>query len=393
MDTKMDTKKLDTNDTFIKLHNLYFTATLVSIVEIVKQGSIDYCQRKKKTNKNNLVLQKMCNDLLLHYKKDSSDNIDNLDTGDKVDNLGTGDNVDKAVLSERKVLVKIYSMLRTHSEFLLDKNPELFNIKDEKNIIQTIIPGVDIGLVYKKLSESDTKRIWKLFSLLFITSTRIVHSISGDKIKEKYKELVKNASDKLEKYLEDEGINVKQMLFNPFLGLGEDNENYGLDELFAGLDKNPSEPGKHMDIESIVKNLGINIDDLDKNIREKCKDITDDEINTVTGKITEIFGGEGDSTINEVCSTMIKHVIEDVKDHGIKDMKKTTQNTFSKIEKEIGKKKLKKAVNKMKKKVGTYKGGAGGTSGIINELINNHIQGEGVGGIVQQLGNMLSGKK
>lgn len=369
----------NTDDTFIKLHNLYFTATLISIVELVKQTSIDYCEKKGKTSKNNMVLQEMCSNILSHYKKDGSENNENNEK-----------------LSERQVLIKIYSTMRTYSDFLLNRSSELFDIKDQNNKIQTIIPGIDIGLIYKKLSEQDQLRLWKLFSLLFITCTRIVHSINGEKIKPKHKENVKTTNEKLEKYLEEQGINVKQMLFNPFLGLGEDNTNYGLNELFAGIINSPEEGNKTMNIESLIKMVGLNIDDLDKNIREKCKDITDDEINAVTGQITDFFGdGDGDSTINQVCGTMIKHVIKDVKDNGIKNMTQTAKNTFGKIEKDIGKKKLKKAMKKMKNKVENKygKGGKTNPSGIINEIINNQIKGEGVGGIVQKLGEMMSGKK
>ena len=402
------------NDTFIKLHNLYFTATLVSLVELVKKTSIEYCERKNKTSKSHSILQTMCLVTLKHYKKnapktniESEDNDEgsisiggenNNDAKEEVGSKEVENNEEEERLSERKILVKIYSIMRSNTDLLLERDPELFNLKDNKKVIMTIIPGIDIGLIYKRLSEEDEKRIWRLLSVLFITVTRMVHAISGKKIKKKHKDKIKSTNEALEKQLSEEGINVQQMLFNPFLGLGEDGEDFGIDSLFAGSDpKGKGGADSLLNIESVAQKLGINIDELDKNIREKCKDITDEEINAVTGKITEIFGGDGDENVSDVCGTMIKHVIDDVKEHGIKDMKKTTKNTLKKTEKDLGKKKLKKAAKKMKKFVEKKHKGlaniAGAKGGDMNGLVSNIIQDHITGGdMLSKLGEAFSEK-
>jgi hypothetical protein len=369
------------NDTFVKLHNLYFTTTLVSIVDLVNQTSVEYCEKKGK-KKNHENLQKTCNDILVHYKnKDKNDN--------------NNDNNGKSNLSERKIILKIYSVMRINTDLLIKRSHELFDLKDENKNMLTIIPGCDIGLVYKKLKEDDAVRLWKLLSVLFITVTRLVHSLCGDKIKTKYKDIINNATNQLTKQLLDEGVDIEKMLFNPFLGLGNDNDNGDgkgicVDDLFNQITSSLKE-GQNgtgieslMNIEYITKTLGVNIDDIDKDIREKCKDITDEEIESVSGQISEFFGGKGDNDVKEVCGTLVKHVIKDVRDNGIRDMLNNGKNkTFENVEKELGKKKLKKVAKKMHKVVQNKNipnMGKGGNilSGFMENIMKNKISGDGL---------------
>lgn len=308
----------------IKLNNIHFATSIVSITEMVQKKSKEYMEEYGSNSKSHMVLQKKCATTLNHYRDSSS------------------------TLDESKIIKKVYRTLRDNMELLTNKDPKLFDIKDPStNRLVTIIPGVDIGLLYPLLEEKEQTRLWQFLSLLFISNVNMVHAVN--QVKKERKEKIDECVKTLKKSLVDTGIDINGILFNPYVGLSGSTE-YGITELYAGEDPTTKGEGgmQTVKLEKIAGMLGINVDDMSNDLMEKCKNITDEEIDEVINNVTSMVGVSGDNDVNSVCGTMIKHVLKDIKENGIDNLTQTAHNTINKMEKEMDIKKMKKTASKMK---------------------------------------------
>lgn len=338
----------------IKLNKTHFITSIVTITELVKETSVKHIERTGKTSKNHVFLQKMCNSTLSYYKSD-------------------GDNNKK--FDESKIIKKIYRTLRDNMELLLNNNDDLFNIKDSTtNKLITIIPGVDVGLVYSKLSDRSKTELWKSFYLLYISTVNMVHTVNTVKGERKIK--IDECTTELKKRLAEKGMNVRGMLFNPFIGI-EGSDEFGITELYTqGPMENKSDNGGTAGIENIAKLVGFDIEKVTQNLSDQLKDITDEQIGEVTEKIKGIMGAEGDDEVSDVCGSLIKGVLSDIKSNGMTDLRQTAKNTMERMENDIEnnmtKEKMEKTAGKMMgfmkksyKKLGKMKDAKGNNIGSL----------------------------
>jgi ribosomal protein L12E/L44/L45/RPP1/RPP2 len=325
MSTKNVSEKSE--DLEFVVNHRHFVTGIVSILDMLKDKSVEVCDEKSKKAKYHKDLQNACDKILKQYRKTSEEHEQ---------------------LDEGKIIKKIYKILSSNIDMLMEKDGNLFTIKDQAKRIVTIIPTVNIALVYGLFDEDERKKFWQYLYLLFIASAKMVHSANKEKSKsEKLSKLMENV-EKLEKELTKTGLTIKGMLFNPFIGIGSDKDtsNYGVNELYSGEGVSASGiPG--LDINMVLQQLGVSDTvDMDK-LNEQLKNITEDDITDATKNITKILGADNDPEVADVCNTLVRSIVENLRDNGVNDMIGTLTSITESVGKTIDPAKMKKTAASM----------------------------------------------
>ena len=196
------------NFEFVVNHR-HFVASVVSVLEQINDKSVQISESG--LTKHHERLQNACGKILNNYRNDTES------------------------FEEGKIIKKVYKTMRDNITYLMEKNGALFTVKDPENRIITIIPGIDIGLIYKHFDDDDKVKFWQYIHLMFISSAKMIHNVNDkNKLSDKNKIIIDNI-EILERDLTKTGLTVKGMLFNPFIGLGSvDSSKYGFNELYSG---------------------------------------------------------------------------------------------------------------------------------------------------------------
>lgn len=307
----------------------HFVISVVSVMDLLKDKSeslMESAESKKK--KQHLKLQQSCSKILDQYRTD-------------VDNLNEG-----------KIIKKVYKTLRDNIELLKDKNGDLFSVRDNKNKIVTIIPGINIKLIYGHFDEKESEMFWQYMYLLFISSVKLITQSNDDnKMKTGRNKIVSDNMEEMEKELMKTGLTVKGSAFNPFIGLkGASKQAFGVDALFSGEAPQTGVGGDllpGMDMNMVLSQLGIDtMVDMDK-INEQLKNISEKEITSATKNITQILGAEEGSDVADVCDTLVRSIVDNLKEKGISDMMGTLKSISESVDKNIDKEKMKKTAKTM----------------------------------------------
>ena len=239
---------------------------------------------------------------------------------------------------------KAFGALRseTQCKYLQDKNPELFNIRDGANKIVTVIPGIDIGFAYRHLSDDAKEQFWQ-YMYLFSSSVFNIIKMSNAAKFCKYSHI----SDTLiviENYMAKTGIMFNNQIFNPFIGVGDSNDNYSVSEMFTGGEL-PKQ--QNLSIESALSMLGIDKLFNGDNIRNELKNFDDTQITMATEKISEMMGVGADPESKEVYGMLIKDIVSNLKENGIDNIDKVLRNVAENA-KNIDRNKMIKTTNNLK---------------------------------------------
>jgi len=296
----------------------HFTAAAVSIMDMLKEKSALLMPDSGNKSRRYENLGKTCGDMLTQYRSEQN----NLDEG--------------------KIIKKVYRTISNNIHLLKNKDEKLFNLKDAKNKVVTILPGVDIGLIYADFTTDEKTQFWQYMFLMFVSSVKMVHHANKNMLtSDKNKDMMAALVD-IEKELTKTGVTIKSMSYNPYVGLSgtSSNNELGIDELFSS-DPIPSDnsgmPGlPGLNIGTILEQLGISSGfDLSK-INEELKNITEDGIKEAVQNITSMIGADGDSDIGEVCNDLVRSIVENMKENGINDMmgilKSVTESVTTKMD-------------------------------------------------------------
>lgn len=269
------------------------------------------------------------------YMESSQSIIDNLKNNN-------GDNSDHT-----RIIKKAFNTLKTETQckFIQEKNPELFNTRDNNNKIITILPGIDLRVGYEFLDEGEKKQFWQYF-YLFSSSVFNMIKYTNEKKFEKYTHVCETM-----KFIEEEmsktGVLFNNMVFNPFIGLNVDNtgKNYSVDELFTG-DALPNK--QDVSIDSILSMMGVSkMFDEDK-LNEELKGIGDKQINEATDKIVSLLGAGDNSDVKDVCNNLIQDIVLNFKENGIGNIGETLKKVAENAKVRIDSNKMKKTAESMK---------------------------------------------
>jgi hypothetical protein len=238
-----------------------------------------------------------------------------------------------------RFIKKAFSTLRNEEQCrqLRDKDVELFNIRDPTNKIVTILPGIDLKFGLRFLDDKEKSQFWQYMYLFSSSVFNMIKNSNETKIA-KYSHITETMK-MMEEDMAKTGIMFNNQIFNPFIGVGEDKQNYSVNEMFSGGEL----PKQHsVSIESVLNMLGVDKMFDEKKLNEELKGIGDKQINEATERIVGLLGAADNPEVKEVCNILIQDIVSNFKENGISNvgdtLKKVAENAKHNIE-----------INKMKK--------------------------------------------
>lgn len=308
-----DDKTERLNKSLFVYQNLFVTS-VVSIVMLMKKVSTSNEDKIPQTKKaSHKKLLDTCDEILNQYKN----------TENKTD------------IDQVKIIKKVFNVLKDNIELLKNKDTKIFEIKTPENKILTIIPGLNISLNTDYLNEDDKNELWDNLYSMFISVVKMIY-MNTDKARHK-KEILDMVS-----YCEKELLTKNKILNNFFLGLNrDDTDNVNMDDLMSN---DVIIPGTDPQA-GLLGSLGIDkLMDVD-NLSAEIKKFNENDVNDTINTLTSLLGG--DSDVKDVCSTMVKSVLDDIKVNGIQNMFSIAERVSSKIGNQIDSKKMEKTAENM----------------------------------------------
>ena len=309
----------DENFEFVVNHR-HFVTSIVSILDLIKNkvNTIDNSKIKEKY-KDRLV--KSCDKVLDSYRKENSS------------------------FDEGKIIKKIYKIVKKNMTLIKEKKSDLFTLKDEENRILTIIPGIDIGLIYNYLDDKENLSFWQYMYLMLISAIKMINSANSDNKKEN--EEINELLKIMELEITKTGVTVNGMMFNPFIGIGQENTEYSINELYTGeMEGIDNSKVPSVGIDMVLQSLGVDkMLNMDK-LNDQLKNISENDVQEATKNITELLGAQ-DESVKGVCDKLVKSIVKNLKKNGLTNMVDTLQAVTSEIENDMDKEAMQKTADQM----------------------------------------------
>lgn len=325
--------ELEKKNTDIQINHRYFTISLLELLEMALEKSntlnldtLDVSIKKNvKTIKDHTKFRGVCNEL----KKGFSEKNEEFDQG--------------------RIIKKVYKVLTQHFDMIYpDSNNELFTLKNEKNQTVTIIPGLDLNVVVELMDDAEKKLLWGYIYFMYVSSVSMISLINDHK---KEGKSIENLPKLKTKILESGVMQKNSKLFNPFFGLigqEESKNDYSVEKMYENVEgiKSPEE----FTVDAMMKMTGIDKLFDSSQLNDQLRGIGQEDISDATSNIAKLLGAEGDSDINEICGSLVKGIISDLKDNptkGFSNMFETAKSVTEKIGKTLDGKKMEKTANKV----------------------------------------------
>jgi hypothetical protein len=199
----------------------------------------------------------------------------------------------------------------------------------------TLIPGLNVNLIVPFLNDEQKTELWENVESMFVTSVKMVYLMTDES---------RHSKDILELVADFEKRIVKKFQNNFFMGLNakEGGENaVSMDQLMSNDIVIPGTEAKS----GILGNLGVDkLMDVN-NLTNEIKKFDENDINDTISTLTSMLGNDND--IKDVCSTMVKSVLDDIKTNGIENMFSIAERVSSKIGNKIDPEKMAKTASGM----------------------------------------------
>jgi hypothetical protein len=306
---------IDKTNRMIYIYQNLFVSSVVTIVNLIKsvyEKNKDKIPSDKQQQFTKLLIT--CDDILKQYKNNEDQQKDN--------------DVDQV-----RVIKKAFKVLKDHHILIKNHDLGLFEVRTPEGKIMTIIPGLNIKLVLSLLDESETTILWDSIESMFVTTVKMVYTMTDESRHNKdVVELVNNLEQKSMKKLN-----------NFFMGLNMDNPEgqLNMDQLMSndivipGTEANSGLLGKI----GVDKLMDVN------NLSNEIKKFDDNDINETINTLTGLLGNDND--IKDVCSTMVKSVLDDIKTNGIENMFSIAERVSGKLNDKIDPAKMAKTASGM----------------------------------------------
>ena len=318
-DKKIDTenKQKEENNKLLFINQTYFVYSVMTLVKLLKEVAETLVQENKVPENKVEVHRKFrqtCDEIIAEYQSSSS-----LDDS-KVDHI--------------KIIKKVFYVLKDNTELIKTKDSKLFTVKNNENKITTIIPGLNINLIYQYLSEEQTSELWTHIYTMFVSSVSMVYANTSQT---RHKKHILDAVDFCKKEL----AKSSNPMINVFMGLGSSGASLDLESL---MNKDIIIPGTEANT-GLLGSLGVDkLMNLD-NLSDEIKNFTENDVNETIDTLGGLLGN--DSDIKDVCSTMVKTVISDLKTNGLENIFDVAKRVSSQLSGLIDPNKMAKTANKM----------------------------------------------
>lgn len=224
-------------------------------------------------------------------------------------------------LDMAKVIFKIHTVLKESGVKIDIEDDSLF--KTPINIL----PGVDLSCEWEKLSKGQKDKMWTYLKILkletdilmdfnktSISNTNKEHDdIEPEKKESEGKELVRKESDE-KKSDEIESDEKKPLEFNPYTGIGNNNQTYGVNDLYAATPTFAEDKPTGAGIETIANMIGINKYVNIEELTNQLKNMKKEDIENATNNIKNLLGTDNNNT-SIIISDMLTNIQEELKNN------------------------------------------------------------------------------
>jgi hypothetical protein len=284
-----------------------FTNSLMEFVDLLlkksKEENIEILDPLLKQNKKKCDQHAKLRDSCAILKNVFSESVDNVNEKES----------DFKSKNQVEIIKKVYRKMTDNINYLHpEQNMDLFTLKDDKNSIITILPGIDIGLVTKKLTENEKNLLWGHLFMMYISAAELIARISKHKKEGKKWDIINKLKDKVVEF----GIIPDKIFFiNPFLGINTDDSNKEIDTstMYSNLDQIKKPEGG---VKGMLQMSGVDKMFDMKKISAQLENISEDEINTARDQITKMIGAEGDSDTSQLLGSLVGDVVNKLKQGG-----------------------------------------------------------------------------
>lgn len=242
-----------------------------------------------------------------------------------------------------KFIKKVYYCLRDDNtlKMVREKDPKLFSMRDANNRIITIIPGVDIRFAMKYLNEDELKEFWPNFYLFISSTFRMIQLINSDKLQNN--EVITETIEYMNKEIALTGVIFDKQIFNPFIGVQDENgEKLTVEQMFNTTGIKPVDISNVGSMESMLNMMGVENLISTENLKKQLDGLGEEHVTEATTKIVEMLGAQNNDDVKEVCGTLIKDIVENLKTNGIENIGSTLMNVANMTKGKLD-------INKMKK--------------------------------------------
>jgi hypothetical protein len=209
-------------------------------------------------------------------------------------------------------------------------------LKRARNIRNELLNKTDRYLLgdYPNLTPEQLTELWDNIESMFVTSVKMVYLMTEES---------RHSKEVLEIVSEFEKSALKKLQNNFFMGLNlKDEENIiNMDQLMSSDVVIPGTEAKA----GFLGNLGIDkLMDVN-NLTNEIKKFSEDDVSETINTLTSMLGN--DSDIKDVCSTMVKSVLDDIKTNGIENIFSIAERVSGKLGSKIDPAKMAKTANGM----------------------------------------------
>jgi len=246
-----------------------------------------------------------------------------------------------------KFIKKVFYSLRSVEalRMLKEKDSSLFSMRDENNRIVTILPGIDIRFAMKYFDEQEKKDFWPNFYLFVSSTFAIIRMTNPDRMIDCVEMDETIQIMKLE--IAQTGVMFGKQIFNPFIGVTNENERLTVDQMFTANGIKPVDASSAGSMESMLNMMGVeNLISTD-NLKKQLENLGAEHVDEATSKIVEMLGAQDNEDVKEVCGTLIKDIVENLKTNGIQNIGSTLMDIANKTKGKINMEKMKQTASSM----------------------------------------------
>ncbi len=311
MSSETSDKTEQTNKMIFMYQNL-FVSSVLSIVDSMKSISLandaNIPAEKKGSHEN---MRKTCDGIITQYKSENSD------------------------VDQVKIIKKVFKVLTQYKQLVKDHDNNLFTVRTPEGKIMTLIPGLNINLNIPFLTEEEKTSLWENIEAMFVTSVKMVYIMTDES---------RHSKEILDIVAGFERNVLRKIQNNFFMGLNASQEGgneLSMDQLMSS---DVVIPGTEAN-SGILGTLGVDkLMDIN-NLTNEIKKFNDEDVDDTINTLTSMLGNDTD--IKDVCSTMVKSVLEDIKTNGIENMFSIAERVSSKLGNKIDPEKMAKTATGM----------------------------------------------
>jgi hypothetical protein len=203
----------------------------------------------------------------------------------------------------------------------------LFKLRNDKKQAVTIIPGLNIDLIIRKLNDFELETLWYHIYVLYVSSVKIVSILNNIKSDDKAIVALPIFEERINSYNKKYGIDK---YFNPYIGL-KTNGTIDMDILIENAKKMPKD-------KSMINNLGLgNLVDIAQ-LDDQIKALNENDIKSTSNEISKILGADDNPDVKDICDLLVTEIFGNLKQTGIGGVFDTIENVQTKLKDTLGSK-------------------------------------------------------